>query len=127
MGVESSLQESKIFEDTYDVDSISTIKGLGIANDDPSMTVHKINSSNVGLIDTLNLSESTKDILRGAVNGGQTIYTPDQRITYYNWTGLVYITLNATTGEAIEFKPLPDFAIEIIQDGGLLKHIKKAM
>ena len=32
---------------------------------------------------------------------------------------------NATTGEAIEFKPLPDFAIEIINDGGLLKHIKK--
>lgn len=32
---------------------------------------------------------------------------------------------NKTTGKTIEFKPLPDFAIEIIKDGGLLEHIKK--
>ncbi|MBN2138112.1 MAG: 3-isopropylmalate dehydratase small subunit [Sedimentisphaerales bacterium] len=34
---------------------------------------------------------------------------------------------NKTAGARIEFKPLPDFAIEIIKDGGLLEHIKKAM
>ncbi len=32
---------------------------------------------------------------------------------------------NETQGTTIEFKPLPDFAIEIIKDGGLLEHIKK--
>jgi len=32
---------------------------------------------------------------------------------------------NKTQGKKIEFKPLPDFAIEIINDGGLLKHIGK--
>ncbi len=32
---------------------------------------------------------------------------------------------NKTQGKEIEFKPLPDFAIEIINDGGLLEHIKK--
>jgi len=32
---------------------------------------------------------------------------------------------NKTTGVDIEFKPLPDFALEIINDGGLLEHIKK--
>ncbi len=32
---------------------------------------------------------------------------------------------NKTQGTIIEFKPLPDFAIEIINDGGLLEHIKK--
>ena len=31
---------------------------------------------------------------------------------------------NKTQGTKIEFKPLPDFALEIIKDGGLLKHIK---
>jgi 3-isopropylmalate/(R)-2-methylmalate dehydratase small subunit len=31
---------------------------------------------------------------------------------------------NKTQGKKIEFKPLPDFAIEIINNGGLLKHIK---
>jgi len=30
-----------------------------------------------------------------------------------------------TTGEEVTFQPLPDFAIEIINDGGLLEHIKK--
>ncbi len=32
---------------------------------------------------------------------------------------------NKTQGTTIAFKPLPDFAIEIIKDGGLLEHIKK--
>jgi len=31
---------------------------------------------------------------------------------------------NKTKGKKVEFKPLPDFAIEIIDNGGLLKHIK---
>jgi len=32
---------------------------------------------------------------------------------------------NETTGKDIEFGALPDFALEIIGDGGLLEHIKK--
>ena len=31
-----------------------------------------------------------------------------------------------TNGQKIEFRPLPDFALEIIKDGGLLEHIKKS-
>lgn len=32
---------------------------------------------------------------------------------------------NKTAGIDIKFNPLPDFALEIIRDGGLLEHIKK--
>ncbi|MCK4998223.1 MAG: 3-isopropylmalate dehydratase small subunit [Anaerohalosphaera sp.] len=32
---------------------------------------------------------------------------------------------NKTQDKQITFQPLPDFALEIINDGGLLKHIKK--
>ncbi|MCJ7778585.1 MAG: 3-isopropylmalate dehydratase small subunit [Sedimentisphaerales bacterium] len=32
---------------------------------------------------------------------------------------------NKTAGSDIKFNPLPDFALEIINDGGLLEHIKK--
>jgi len=32
---------------------------------------------------------------------------------------------NKTAGIDIKFAPLPDFALEIINDGGLLEHIKK--
>jgi 3-isopropylmalate/(R)-2-methylmalate dehydratase small subunit len=38
-------------------------------------------------------------------------------------TGLIR---NRTTGEDIKFNPLPDFALEIINDGGLLDHITKS-
>ena len=37
-------------------------------------------------------------------------------------TGLIK---NRTAGTEIKFNPLPDFALEIINDGGLLEHIKK--
>jgi 3-isopropylmalate/(R)-2-methylmalate dehydratase small subunit len=37
-------------------------------------------------------------------------------------TGLIK---NKTTGADINFKPLPSFALEIIEAGGLLDHIKK--
>jgi 3-isopropylmalate/(R)-2-methylmalate dehydratase small subunit len=33
---------------------------------------------------------------------------------------------NKTQEKEIKFKPLPDFAITIIKDGGLLEHIKKS-
>jgi 3-isopropylmalate/(R)-2-methylmalate dehydratase small subunit len=33
---------------------------------------------------------------------------------------------NKTAGIEIPFNPLPDFALEIIHDGGLLEHVKKA-
>ncbi len=44
----------------------------------------------------------------------------DIEIDYDN--GLVK---NKTTGEDVAFTPLPDFAVEIINDGGLLEHITK--
>lgn len=34
---------------------------------------------------------------------------------------------NITGGTEIKFGPLPDFALEIIEDGGLLEHIKKKL
>jgi 3-isopropylmalate/(R)-2-methylmalate dehydratase small subunit len=34
---------------------------------------------------------------------------------------------NKTTGADITFSPLPDFALEIVRDGGLLEHIGKTM
>jgi len=34
---------------------------------------------------------------------------------------------NKINGHMIKFNPLPDFALEIIKDGGLLEHIKKTL
>ena len=38
-------------------------------------------------------------------------------------TGLIK---NTTSGSEIKFNPLPDFALDIINDGGLLEHIQKS-
>ncbi len=68
---------------------------------------------------------------RNAINNGfYIIESPDAlekindgdevEIDYKN--GLIK---NKTAGVDIKFKPLPDFALEIINDGGLLEHIKK--
>ena len=68
---------------------------------------------------------------RNAINNGfyliespdalEKISTGDELEIDYK-TGLVN---NKTTGTDIKFKPLPDFALEIINDGGLLEHITK--
>jgi 3-isopropylmalate/(R)-2-methylmalate dehydratase small subunit len=68
---------------------------------------------------------------RNAINNGfYIIESPDAlekindgdevEIDYKN--GLIK---NKTADVDIKFKPLPDFALEIINDGGLLEHIKK--
>ena len=67
---------------------------------------------------------------RNAINGGyyvielpeatEKIKDGDQLEIDYK-AGLIK---NKTTGADIKFNPLPDFAIEIINDGGLLEHIK---
>jgi len=68
---------------------------------------------------------------RNAINNGfYIIESPDAlekindgdevEIDYKN--GLIK---NKTAGIDISFNPLPDFALEIINDGGLLEHIKK--
>ena len=67
---------------------------------------------------------------RNAINNGfYIIETPDvdkindgDEIEVDFENGLIK---NVTSGEDINFEPLPDFALEIINDGGLLEHIKK--
>jgi 3-isopropylmalate/(R)-2-methylmalate dehydratase small subunit len=68
---------------------------------------------------------------RNAINNGfYVIETPDglEKINNGDELEIDYkggLIKNKTAGVDIEFKPLPDFALEIINDGGLLDHIKK--
>ncbi|UCC22790.1 MAG: 3-isopropylmalate dehydratase small subunit, partial [Planctomycetota bacterium] len=68
---------------------------------------------------------------RNAINNGFYLIESDQALEKISdgdeveidfKTGLIK---NKTTGTDIEFAPLPDFALEIINDGGLLNHIVK--
>ena len=68
---------------------------------------------------------------RNAINNGfYVIESPDglEKITNGDELEIDYkagLIKNKTAGIDIEFKPLPDFALEIINDGGLLNHITK--
>ncbi|MEN6450119.1 MAG: 3-isopropylmalate dehydratase small subunit [Thermoguttaceae bacterium] len=54
-------------------------------------------------------------------NAAEAIADGDQIEVDYQ-TGVL---LNRTRGTRLSFKPLPDFALAIIRDGGLLEHIKR--
>jgi len=68
---------------------------------------------------------------RNAINGGfYVIELPEatEKINDSDELEIDYkkgLVKNITTGENISFKPLPDFALDIINAGGLLEHIRK--
>jgi 3-isopropylmalate/(R)-2-methylmalate dehydratase small subunit len=68
---------------------------------------------------------------RNAINGGYyVIELPEATEKFKDGDQLEIdykagLIKNKTTGTDIKFNPLPDFALEIIDDGGLLEHIKK--
>ena len=68
---------------------------------------------------------------RNAINNGFYIIESPEALEKINDGDEVEIDYNngliknKTAGVDIRFNPLPDFALEIINDGGLLEHIKK--
>ncbi len=99
-GLQASLDEADIFEDDYQVESISTTKGLKLINQNqiPGVQVKKITSANESEINSLAISESTKTKLRDAVHQDHVVYVPNAQFTYESWTGLVYIDIDPDTG-----------------------------
>ncbi len=91
----ASYQEAQIFTDIAGLDGISTVRGLQYAYAHPEdYTVHKITSANAGLIDTLALSENTKQNMRADVEAGNTVVTPNKFVTNGSWTGIFYVSLD---------------------------------
>ena len=101
-GLQASQDESDIFEEQFDVESVATVKGLKMVADGefPGVTLEKITSANEGDIDGLNISTSTKTVFHTAVDNGRIVYTPSEPITYGEWEGLFYITIDFDGGDA---------------------------
>ena len=96
-GLSASLDESAVFEEDFPgVEAISTVKGLRMINQGliPGVSMVKITQTNVGIIDTLSVSQETKNRYYDAIAKGNTVYTPTAPFTYANWTGLVSITID---------------------------------
>ena len=67
------------------------------------------------------LDRAAAELSRLRESAGEKSLTKDEIEIDYK-QGLIK---NITSGTNISFDPLPDFALEIIDDGGLLEHIKK--
>ena len=97
-GTIGSALEHAIFEQLYNVSSVSTIKILNVASTQ-GIPIFSINRSNVGeVLPKLELSPSVKDAIINAVNSGKVVIAPQREITHYNWTGAGWIVLDPETG-----------------------------
>lgn len=102
-GLQASQEESDIFEDNFNVQSVATVKGLKLVASSTfsGITLHKINSANESDIDSLtSISTTTRSAFHTAVEAGKTIYTPSAPVTYGTWNGLFYISIDFNGGTA---------------------------
>ena len=101
-GLQASQDESDIFEDNFDVESVATVKGLKLVSKGqfPDVTMKKITSANESDIDALAISTGTKTAFHTAIADGRIIYTPTKPVTYGAWNGLFYIAIDFAGGDA---------------------------
>lgn len=97
-GRSASALESYIWQENAKTDAVSTIRGLQFANETGN-TVLKLDSSNWAAQSVnLNYSAAEKSTLQTEVNAGSTVHVPKTRITYENWTGMIYMAENTVKG-----------------------------
>ncbi|MBI5633298.1 MAG: hypothetical protein HZA15_07475, partial [Nitrospirae bacterium] len=109
-GLQGSVLEHRIFEDDFQVESISTAKLIQLVSDQQSalsgqlLTIDKTNIAAV--LPTLTLDDNIKEDITNAVNQGLIVRIPSadglalNAISYKDWTGIGYIKENPSTGEA---------------------------
>ena len=96
-GLMASYEEGQVFTDLAGLNGISTVKGLQYAYGNPgTYTIHIITSANKAVIDTLTLSENTKENMKADVDKGNTVITPQKAIEKGKWKGVLYISLDPT-------------------------------
>ncbi len=97
-GILGSSLEHAIFEQLFNVQAVSAIKLLQVANEQ-GVKIYHINSTNLAeVLPALQLSQEVKIAVQNAVNTGKIVVIPERNIQYYNWTGVGYIVLDPETG-----------------------------
>jgi len=96
-GAEGSLNESRLFEDDYSQEAVSTIKILQLASDQ-GITVYKRWSTLPLPANTL--PSSVRTALQNAILAGHEVTFPAASITHLNWTGAGYIDMDPCNGAA---------------------------
>ncbi|MCL7488875.1 MAG: alpha/beta hydrolase [Desulfobulbaceae bacterium] len=98
--LQNSLLENRIFEDGFEVESVSTAKLLALAHDS-DIPVTVIDSSNIdSVLPTLNLPESIRVNIVNGVNQGSMITIPETELIYEDWYGFSWIKEDPATHES---------------------------
>jgi len=98
--LQGSILENRIFEDGFQVESVSTAKLFGLAKlaGVPIVAIDKTNIAT--MLPGLSVGDNIKEAIQNAVNQNLTIHIPKSEITYEDWTGTGYLAENPATGEA---------------------------
>ena len=97
-GMTSSFYEHKVLEEIYNVDSVSAIKIIQIANE-REVPVYTLNSGNISsYINSLQVSSDVKTDILNTINAGMEVTIPQQELRINDWFGTGYIVMNPQTG-----------------------------
>lgn len=102
LGEQLSYDEAQLFKDVAGLDAISTVQGLQYAYANPQdYTVYTITSSNESVVDSLDLSQNTKQNMHADIAEGNTIITPNKPVSKDGFTGILYISVkpDGTSGK----------------------------
>jgi len=99
-GLEGSILENRVFEDDFQVESVSTAKLLQAANGQgvPIITIDKTNIDS--LLPGLPIADSLKTDIRNAALQDLSVRIPKVELVLRNWVGTGYIKEDPATGEA---------------------------
>ena len=89
-GLEGSILENKVFEDAYQIPSVSTAKVLGMAAA-AGIEILDITSSNLDLVGALPFTADVKAEVLDAAQRGRRVTIPAAPVTYLAWTGVGYL------------------------------------
>jgi hypothetical protein len=98
-GADGSIQENRVFEDTFNEQAVSTIKILELAND-MSVATCRIVTSIAANCPGISQPASVISAINSALTHGHTVTIPRTGITYHQWQGTGYIDMDPTTGAA---------------------------
>ncbi|MDH7556960.1 MAG: hypothetical protein QHG94_08535, partial [Candidatus Methanosuratincola sp.] len=101
-GLQGSILENRIFEEGFQVESISTAKLFTLTRStQPPTQILTIDKSNIAsILPTLPFDQNIKEDIQNSVNQNLTIRIPQSEIQYEDWTGIGYIKENPVTGES---------------------------
>jgi transglutaminase-like putative cysteine protease len=99
-GLEGSILENRLFEDLWNVPSVSTAKALQLAAQQGT-SVLTVTSGNLdAVLPGLPFDAAVRAEIRDAALRGFTVRVPEAPVSYLAWTGVGYWILDEETGES---------------------------